>query len=315
MKIDVNKFAKFMYESRFEKWPFNKKGTSLVKLRMFGGDLCIRSEYSNQLIIRSTVYGQIIVAKEPSDTLRGCDYFCTFDYKVRSGQAFEWLKKELSLVLSNYENILIEVPAHYKDILKYISRRRFQVESISTISDVNKSFQKLVKKQLELDSSFSFSYMTSADIDVCVKIMKDEYARKPEHGLSIASDAFVDFFKNLLKEEMTKKHSQFVVKDDEGKIRGSFGCFITLNDSFWKSKAGMNFCLDEKSQGKGLLDHMYNTLFLEMKNYKVKVYTGSTSHPAILKRAHFLERKPFAVSFIKDTRCYSLKHFSSFLKL
>ena len=77
----------------------------------------------------------------------------------------------------------------------------------------------------------------------------------------------------------------------------------------------MHFCLHKSIQGKGLLNLMYTIIFDEMNKHKIKIFTGSTSHPAILKRSQYMKRIPFAVNLIQDVKCYELDHFKSFLKL
>lgn len=312
MKLD--NFVGFMYESRFKGKVYLRPISAKKALKNFVSDNLKKSVLVSRFEKRNKTYAQIIVSKRYDSDKGVNSYFCTLDYRSRSQDAEKWLKTQLRIVFKRYKKVWFEIPARYKNILKYIAARGYQVKGIATICEVRGALENFsMKGDYVLPDGLKVSKMIKKDVDPVIRLTCSQFRKRPQHGPH--SEEFLKCFKKMLLEEIKGSHAQYVIKNNREKIVGHFASFISLKDPFWGRKAGMHLCLDDALQGKGLLNYMYSILFNEMKKHKVKVFTGQTSHPAIIKRSIKMKRKPFVVNFEKDLKCYELSHFNNFLNI
>ena len=304
--------AHFMYECRFKKWPHSLRESSIQKLEeFFSGD----HEYRSHLDHKGKRYAQILLLADPLLDRRKSTYRCVFDYRVKSPVAEKWVMKEVLKVIRLYDYLIFDISTRYKKKILYLSKSNFQIESIATVSEVRKCSH-FFEKSERLSKNYSLKKLREEEIDDVANLLKEEFTRKPAHGVFCTNKKFIDEFKTILRNELKNKHSHYTIKSKKnGEILGHFGAFLSHEDPFWSSKAGMHFCLHKTIQGQGLLDDMYSILFEEMSDNEINIFTGSTSHPAILKRAVKSGRKAFAVTMMRDQRCYELEHFSKILKI
>lgn len=306
--IAFKRFPYFRYKNRARETLMRSYQSAFEKSKSRGK---VEYHYAGKKLL-----GFLLIFPSAHEVTGASQWSVILDLRTGSPQARKWA---LAAIKSHFKffkkrKLSFNLMPLYKFLLPALYREGLSIDSVILIGNPKKALSGLKKRYGDLSwhsrSDFCISPVRSkAQILQVVEIVRSEFTRNPQYGWFCADERFIQKESANLRKSLEKKDStQYIVVEGK-RVVGKFGLNVTQPHPIWGSLAGLEICLEEKAQGKGLSKLIYATLLQRMIEMRIQAFSGGTSQKPVMHLSKIMDRALFAYTLHSGKRYFPRSHF------